>query len=93
MSFRINRIRLILAAALFASAVFAPLWCTLLIAIALCTRWRAWEVIAAGIFMDLYWLPTSISFHSLPLATIAAIIVVFALEPLRRQLLLGPQIL
>ena len=93
MSSHISRIRLTLAAALFASIVFAPPWLTAIIAIALCARWRAWEVIAAGIFMDLYWLPSSIGLHSLPLATIIAIIIVFALEPLRRQLLLGPEIL
>ena len=90
-----NNIRLVFALALFTSVILAPPWLACLFALALSLRWRAWEVIAAGIFLDFLWLPTSVSFlswHALPLATIISIIVVFGLEPLRRQLLLGPLI-
>ncbi len=82
--------------ALFASVIFAPPWLAAIFACALAARWRAWEVVAAGMLMDFLWMPASfsfLSFHSLPLCTIIAIVLVFGLEPLRRQLLLGPQIL
>lgn len=89
------RTRLLLACALFVSVLFGPWWLTLIISITLAARYRAWEVIAAGILMDLLWLPVSDSFSllSVPWGAIIAIILVFGLEPLRRQLLTGPEIL
>ena len=91
-----QNIRIILALALFVSVVFAPPWLAAIFACALCARWRAWEVIAAGMLMDFLWMPASVSFlsfHAIPWITLIAIILVFGFEPLRRQLLLGPQIL
>ncbi len=84
-----NNVRIYLALALFASVVFAPPYITAVFAFALAARWRAWEVIAAGICMDLLWLPAGIGFSgvTLPFATIITTIAVFGLEPLRRQLL------
>ena len=84
-----NNLRIYLGVALFASVVFAPPYITAVFAFALATRWRAWEVIAAGIFMDLLWLPsgTGFSYMAFPYATIITTIAVFGLEPLRRQLL------
>ncbi|MEK7155695.1 MAG: hypothetical protein AAB734_02345 [Patescibacteria group bacterium] len=96
MSLRSNNIRILLAAALFTSVVFAPPWLAAVFAFALAARWRAWEVVAAGIFMDFLWLPTSVTFvsvESIPFATLISILTVVCLEPLRRQLLLGPGIL
>jgi hypothetical protein len=90
----VHRLRLVLAVACFASVVFAPWWVPAIIAVILCFRFRAWEVILAGMFMDLYWMPAYIGWgplDSLPLATIVAIILVFGFEPIRRQLLLGPE--
>ena len=91
-----NNTRILLALALFASVIFAPPWLAAIFACALAARWRAWEVIAAGIFMDFLWMPTSVSFlsfHSVPWITLIAIVLVSCLEPLRRQLLVGPAIL
>ena len=91
-----SNLRVILTFLLFGSVIFAPPWLAALFAVALAARWRAWEVIAAGILMDLLWLPFSVSFLSLasiPAATLISIILVFGLEPLRRQLLLGASIL
>lgn len=45
--------------------------------------------------MDFLWMPVSVSFLSfstIPLSTVIAMVVVFGLEPLRRQLLIGPAI-
>ncbi len=77
---------------MYASALFAYPWVVALLAVPLALRWRAWEVIGVGLFMDFLWMPTPVSFltfESLPLATLIACLLVFALEPLRRQLLLG----
>lgn len=90
--YRFNKLRAFLAAACFVSVVFTPWWVPLVIAIILCLRFRAWEVVLAGMFMDLYWMPSYIALQSLPLATIVAIVLVFGLEPIRQQLLIGPEI-
>lgn len=82
-----------LALVCFASIIFAPWWVPFLCALALCLRFRAWEVILAGMFMDLYWMPNYIGLDSLPLATIVSLVLLFGLEPLRRQLLIGPEML
>lgn len=92
MSFRAETVRIALALALFASAVFAPWWLALAFAVALSLRFRAWEVIAAGIFYDLIWMPDFVSFtsfDSLPMATLVGLVLFLGLEPLRRRLLVG----
>jgi len=91
--YRFSRIRFLLALVCFASIIFAPWWVPFLCALALCLRFRAWEVILAGMFMDLYWMPNYIGLDSLPLATIVSLVLLFGLEPLRRQLLIGPEML
>ncbi len=92
MWFRAENIRVVLALALFASVVFAQWWMPLAFAFVLSLRFRAWEVIAAGILYDLIWMPEFVSFTSLesiPFATIAGLMLVFILEPLRKRLLVG----
>lgn len=87
-----NNFRAILGALLFVCVLFAPPYVAAVFALALALRWRAWEVVLAGIFADLLWLPASVSFTSaetLPLVTLVSIILVVCLEPLRRQLLVG----
>lgn len=86
-----NNIRLLLGSALFVCVFFAPPWLTAILAAALALRFQAWEVVAAGMLMDLLWLPSSVtfaSFDAVPFATLISIILVVGLEPLRRQLLL-----
>jgi hypothetical protein len=90
-----SEIRLVLAAVLFACVFFASPWLTAVAAAALALRWRAWEVVVAGMLMDFLWLPAPVSFLSfetLPYATLISIIVVVGLEPLRRQLLVATDI-
>lgn len=69
------------------SVLFAPPWVPLLCIVVLSVRYRAWEAIAIGAFMDLTWLPSGPAIHSLPLFTIAAIVIVWGFEPLRAQFL------
>lgn len=94
--YQYNKLRAFLGTLCFLSVIFAPWWVTLSIAIIICLRFRAWEVVAAGIFMDLYWMPFSVSLGSwgaFPCATLASIVILIVLEPLRRQLLIGPEII
>ena len=91
----VHKARLFLSIACFVGVVFAPWWVPAISALLLNLRFRAWETILAGMFMDLYWMPFQVSLlslHSLPIATLTAIALVFGLEPLRRQLLVGPEI-
>ncbi|HTR19057.1 MAG TPA: hypothetical protein VMH91_03745 [Candidatus Paceibacterota bacterium] len=62
---------------------FIPAACIFLLAL----RFRAWEAIVIGVFMDLLWLSPDSLFHGLPVFTIGAIVVVWAFEPLRSEFL------
>lgn len=87
MWFRANKFRVAVSALGFLSVIFAPWWMPLICAIFLCVRYAAWEVLLIGLFADLLWLP-QISFTTIPIATIAAGILVFGLAPLRKELLI-----
>lgn len=69
------------------AALFAPPWVPLLIIGALAFRFPAWEALVLGFLMDALWMPAGF-FASVPYFTIAAFILVWGLEPLRRELLL-----
>lgn len=75
--------RLLLTAAMFLGALFAW-WIGALCALALSVRYRAWEVVLFGAFLDTLWLPSD-AFSGIPIATCTSLFVVWALEPLRRQ--------
>jgi hypothetical protein len=95
MSSTANHFRILLALSLFGAVVFAPWWAALALALTLAARFRAWEVVAAGVLYDFLWLP-ELSLSSpwtLPLGTIISLIFIIGLEPLRRRLLVGPAIL
>ena len=46
-------------------------------------RWRAFEALALGLGMDFFWLPVG----HVPLFTLGAILVVWIMEPIRREFL------
>ncbi len=83
------KFRIVLNIGMFASVFLAPPWLVAIFAFGLAARFRAWEVLAAGILMDFVWMPHAISIEpiSIPAATMVAIVLVLGLEPLRRQLL------
>ncbi|MEK7509881.1 MAG: hypothetical protein AAB605_04190 [Patescibacteria group bacterium] len=89
---RPNTARVLLALAALVSVFVGPWWATLILALALCLRYRAWEVIGLGLLMDLLYMPFPfvLSVETLPWGTIVALILVFGLEPFRRRLLTGP---
>lgn len=70
----------------FVGAIFFTPWVPLAAVILLSLRFRAYEAIALGLFMDLMWLPAGFM-SSVPWCTLIAFVIVFALEPLRVQLL------
>jgi hypothetical protein len=80
--------RLFLAVLGFLSALIAPPWVALVVIIILSVRWRAWEAPLIGLVMDFMWLPSGGFFSPLPLYTIAAIAIVWGLEPIRIRFLL-----
>ncbi len=75
--------RTLLATAMFVSALFVW-WVGAIFALALSLRYRAWEVILFGLFLDVLWLPSG-ALYGIPVATCVALVVVWAFEPLRRQ--------
>lgn len=80
--------RLILALFGMLSTFVAPAWVPLIVIFLLSVRYPAWEVIVIGLLLDILWQPVDTVFF-IPIATTIAIIVVWACEPLRRELLVG----
>lgn len=71
----------------FVSAIFFPPYIAALCIVILAARWSSWEAVVLGFFIDMLWLPPGGPFHGLPLFTIGAIILAWAFEPIRTQLL------
>jgi len=69
------------------AVIFAPPWVPLVLMVAAAFRYAAWEVLLVGLFADFVWLPAAPV--SLPLFTVASLVLVWGLEPLRREFLLG----
>lgn len=78
--------RLFLAGVGILGALAAPPWVPLICMLLLTFRYPAWEALFIGFLMDILWLPSDF-FHAIPLFTIAALILVWGLEPLRKELL------
>lgn len=86
----LNKTRALLTGALIVSALIAPWYVSIIPMIVLALRWRAWEIVAVGLLIDLLWMPAPLTIVSaLPLATCFAFFLVIVFEPLRRNLLLG----
>ena len=80
-----NSIRIVLSCLGLYGAVFGPAWLPLVPMVLLSLRFRAWEVIALGLVTDFLWLPGIRP----PLYLLAALAIVWAFEPLRKELLLS----
>ncbi len=76
-------VRALLTTLMFLSALLVW-WVGVIFAVALSLRYRAWEVVLFGVFLDVLWLPHE-ALYGIPVATCSALVVVWALEPLRRQ--------
>jgi hypothetical protein len=80
-----NSIRIFLSCFGIYAALYGPPWLIVVPMLLLSLRFRAWEVIALGLLADFLWLP---GIH-LPLFLIAGIAIVWAFEPLRKELLIS----
>lgn len=78
--------RLCIAIAATLSAFVAPPAVTLIFMLVLSLRYAAWEVLFIGFLVDCLWFPQSAGFF--PLFTFAGIVLVWALEPLRKEFLM-----
>ena len=83
---RSNSIRMAVFVLGVSGALFASPWLPLLCMGFLALRFRPWEVLVIGILVDFLWLP-GIFFFPVPLFTIAALALVWGLEPLRNEIL------
>lgn len=78
--------RVIIGVVGFWGALFAPSWVPILCIVLLSLRWSAPECVVLGFLVDMLWLPGMMPV-SFPLFTIASIIIVWGLEPLRHEFL------
>jgi len=83
-----NKFRVAIALLGCASVLFAPPWLTFLCMVILALRYRAWEVILIGMCADFIYLPAGFV-YPLPLFTLVALALVWALDPLRNEFLVG----
>lgn len=67
------------------AAIFGPPWFVFIPMVLLSMRFRAWETMAIGLLADFLWAP---GLH-VPLFLISGIVIVWAFEPLRKELLLS----
>jgi hypothetical protein len=82
-----SRIRALLFVFALIGALVAPMWVPLLFSAALAVRFRAWEIIGIGLLVDMLYLAPG-TIYGIPFpATIFAVLLLAALEPVRRQLL------
>lgn len=79
--------RIFLAAVGYGSALIGVPWLTALCIVLLAARYRAWEAILLGLFVDFLWLPVEFTTITFPYFTLASLVVVWIFEPLRLQFL------
>ncbi len=85
---RTSSIRGVLLLVGLTGVLLGPWYLAPIVIVLLSVRYRSWEALALGFLMDLLWHPVGNGLlHSLPLFTLGALIIVWALEPLRTQLL------
>ncbi|MEN9561364.1 MAG: hypothetical protein RIQ56_637 [Candidatus Parcubacteria bacterium] len=86
MSFHLeNSVRFFVACLGVYGALFISAWVSAVCILLLALRFRSWEAVLLGAFIDSMWMPVGGFF---PFATVGAICVVWMLEPLRSEFLL-----
>ncbi len=90
MSYRVETgVRIFLDILGIVGALFAPPWVPAVCIILLALRYPAWEVLVIGLLMDFLWLPAGSLIQPFPFFTVGALVLVWGLEPLRRQFLIA----
>ena len=82
-----SKLRIAIGTIGFLSALFITPWVCFVCMILLSLRYRAIEVIVLGLLIDLLWIPGTPFIDAFPFFTIAAIVLVWGLEPLRLEFL------
>lgn len=85
-----NNVRVVLLILGLVGAIALPPWVPLLMMLSLSLRIASWEVIAIGFFVDILWFtppPSEGIIASLPLFTLAGLVLAWGLEPLRSEFL------
>jgi hypothetical protein len=72
-----------------AGTFFISPWVPAVCIVLLSLRFRAWEAVLLGVITDLQWLPAGSLLDSPPWFTLGSIAIVWMLEPLRSEFLLG----
>jgi hypothetical protein len=80
-------IRVIVGLFGFTSIFFLSPIFVFLAVIILSVRYRAWEALFMGLILDFMWSPGGSMMMLIPFATLLSIFIVWALEPLRSELL------
>ena len=80
-----NSFRIFLSAFGIFAILFGPPWLLIVPMLLLAMRFRAWEAMVLGLLDDFMW---SATLH-VPLFLISSIVIVWAFEPLRKELLLS----
>ena len=68
------------------AALYGPPWLSLIPITLVALRFRAWEALLLGLLVDFLWLSAGFSW---PVFLLASIAIVWAFEPLRRELLIS----
>lgn len=87
MSFLYRNFRYVLVSLGVVGAIVAPWFVPLAAIVLLALLYPAWEVLFIGLLVDFLWLPFGGAIQPLPLFTLAALLLVWGLEPLRREFL------
>lgn len=66
--------------------LLGSVWIAVASMVVLAIRYRAWEIVAIGLFFDFAWQPTGATF-AVPVFTLLSIGLVWAFEPIRAQFL------
>ena len=88
MSFHsVRSARIILGVVGILGAIVMPPWIPCIAMALLALMAPAWEILLIGVFVDLLWLPSIGSFSEVPIFTLAGVVLLWGLEPLRRRFL------
>ena len=79
-------LRTVLVLVALIGVIVGPPWLPLLCMILISLRWAAWDVLLIGLLEDFLWMPDTV-LQGIPFYTITALILVWGLDPLRREFL------
>jgi hypothetical protein len=79
--------RILLFVLALISVFVMPPWVFVILVSISALRYRAWEMLFLALMIDFAWLPEVSLLHSVPLFTLVALLLVWGLDPLRKEVL------